>query len=852
MKRLFEQVCFRNKKQCSIVSKRQGCGDASSSILLVVHQYLRAEDDYDVISGSEVRFDIVDGEQKGKKMTKRKSVKQKPSEVLRGLLSHLCREQRLTSVQITLEILHGMHMSIARKPSQEKFYRIYTKGREFESYVWKKEICRLFLKQVGWHVCGSFIVLSRSKSIEEPLNCIQEAKREVEQLLKNKPQSSKERPSPNGVLNAVSPKLEDRDIPLGKSLSLKDPKNKLKNSSSEGGIDSTVYREDYVDLDDSFNSTSSNEETLESSEGYIGDENYLIVDFAAAKSKEKPASTLPGMEDLIYGKDGRRRRRLQEKGELSSEDSIQAEGVPLRQRTRQRGSERSTGIESERNSATKNTTAPQLQREVQTTEPAADDLYDERGRRRRNRRDRSTRDDPPADEATSRGSGMHRLAARETTTTSTTATDKSERQLDEVQKSLKTKHTISVEKNYLSPGDTIMAEDDITQDSSIAVKSNRVEGLQRESTDSSGSDSGKKKKLVLKRGSMRRKKIQEEEKIVEASESSDTNMTSGVKQISGVTTDSSVTDKFNEDSSEPCQQSEAKINKNISDRIESINANFGKEGSTKKSQKSEEVNGDAVDGAISIKSRIANLMANMNSVEGGKDKAASESGPASDKTLNNKPETTRDHLTSSEDVKGVKDGGKEGKGEKKRKLVLKVKRKKNHKLNDNNKETIETSPAGSCDSKHIDSTGKEEISSRGMGGENEPRGRGIEHKVREESNREDNEQHSNLNQRIANGTRESPKVERDIPNRDIRAVKIESTLAEKEIKFESNGHSNSRNDTKAVVDYSRTEDKNSINYKQEKNNGVIEVNDTQGDIEKVAEDAGKPKKKKFVLKRKKK
>ena len=73
-------------------------------------QYLRAEDDYDVISGSEVRFDIVDGEQKGKKMTKRKSVKQKPSEVLRGLLSHLCREQRLTSVQITLEILHGMHM----------------------------------------------------------------------------------------------------------------------------------------------------------------------------------------------------------------------------------------------------------------------------------------------------------------------------------------------------------------------------------------------------------------------------------------------------------------------------------------------------------------------------------------------------------------------------------------------------------------------------------------------------------------------------------------------------------------------------------------------------------------------
>ena len=677
--------------------------------------------------------------------------------------------------------------------------------------------------------------------------------REVEQLLKNQPQSSKERPSPNGVLNAAGPNLEDRDSPSGKSLSLKDPKNKLKNSSGEGVIDSTVYKEDYIDLDDSFDSTNSNEETLESSEGYIGDENYLIVDFADVKSKERPASTLKGMDDPIYGKDGRRRRRPKEKGELSSEDSIQTERVSLRQRIKQRGSERSTGIENARNSATKDVTSPQRQHEVQTKESAVDNLYDERGRRRRNRRDRSTRDDPPADEATGRGSGMNQLAARETTTTSTTATDKSERQLDEVQKSLATKHTISVEKNYLSPGDTIMAEDDITQDSSIAVKSNRVEGLQREGTDSSGSDTGKKKKLVLKRGSMRRKKIQEEEKIVEASESADANMISGVKEISGVTTDSSVTDKLDEDNSEPCQQSEAKINKNISERIERINANFLKEEPTKKSLKSEEVNGDAVDGVISIKSRIANLMANMNSVEGGKEKeAASESGPASDKTLTHKPESTRDHLKSIEDIKVVKDGGNEGKGEKKRKLVLKVKRKKNHKLNDNNKETIETSPAGSCDSKHIDSTVKGEVSTRSMGGENEPRGREIVHKVREESSREDNEQHSNRSQRITNGTREPPKVERDIPKRDIKAGKIESTLAEKERKFESNGHSNSRSETKAVQDYSCTENKNLINYKQEKNNGVIEVNETKGDIEKVVEDAAKPKKKKFVLKKKKK
>ena len=56
-------------------------------------------------------MDVADGvdERRGKKMTKKKTVKRKPSEVQRDLLSQLCREERLTSVQITLEMLHGMH-----------------------------------------------------------------------------------------------------------------------------------------------------------------------------------------------------------------------------------------------------------------------------------------------------------------------------------------------------------------------------------------------------------------------------------------------------------------------------------------------------------------------------------------------------------------------------------------------------------------------------------------------------------------------------------------------------------------------------------------------------------------------
>ena len=77
----------------------------------ILFQYLRIEDEFDVISGSEVKMDQTDwmDAKKAKKMTKKKTVKRKPGEIFKDLLSQLCREERLTSVQITLEMLHGIH-----------------------------------------------------------------------------------------------------------------------------------------------------------------------------------------------------------------------------------------------------------------------------------------------------------------------------------------------------------------------------------------------------------------------------------------------------------------------------------------------------------------------------------------------------------------------------------------------------------------------------------------------------------------------------------------------------------------------------------------------------------------------
>ena len=675
--------------------------------------------------------------------------------------------------------------------------------------------------------------------------------REVEQLLNNQYHSSKKRPSPDEVLNVSSSYLEDGEGKQGKISLLGDPATKLEAGSESGDTGSRVFKEDYIDLDDSYASSSSYEDALESSEGYIGDENYLIVDFAASKSKEKSEGKMKENEDSAYGKDGRRRRRrYKEADEQTSEGIVQTERVPLRQRLKQGRSENVQVSGDEKNK--KNTEYANLQTARDDQEKIADDdLYDQRGRRRRNRREKATRDEPPDNENSARRSGQNQnqLNARETTTTPPNAAEISVGEPNELQKRLVTDHAVCVEDKYLSPVNSAMAEDDITSDSSKVAILPRLEGLRRESSDSSGSDTGKKKKLVLKRGSMRRKKVLEEENSG-VKETSSSEAVSSVKTISGVTMDSSTTDTMDKDNSESCKQSEAKADLKISERVEKLNANFLTEVTSKNSSNTKEKHRETVEVTGSIKSRIADLMANMNA-DSNKGKDVGDVDTVVNGSINEKADINRDDVKRTP-VNGDDAGSKGGqKAEKKRKLVLKVKRKKNLKVNDNKTETIETSPAKPCDFKHVGLAGKEEVVAGSKGRDVGANGKEKEERRGEEESIGGSYDSANGNKGIANGTSKLSEGEQIVPKRDIAPVIQEDRLAQNGTKFDSNGYGNGKGEIEPVLDHNSVADKKSLECKQG-NNGNLEKNDAEDDSRKESQETGKPKKKKFVLKRKKK
>ena len=680
----------------------------------------------------------------------------------------------------------------------------------------------------------------------------------MEQLLKNQLHSSKETHSsepgisniPNGVLNEKSIKDYGGKGVVGKSSLVNDPTNNPQIKIGQEDIEFKAYKEEYVDLDDSAGSYSSYEDTLESSEGYIGDEKYLIVDFATAKSKfsggDQVKSSKKMEEDSVYGKDGRRRRRrrYEEKSDHSSEEIVKPERVSLRERLRQKSKDEGLNSEADNSHRSSRRNAPQnLGQEENGND--SDDLYDERGRRRRIRREKVSLDEPPVFEAPSRRSELRRREPCETTTTSSEAATQPQRGRSEAHKRVGTDQTKSVERKFLSPLNAAMAEDDITQDGSKSGILSRLEELRRESSDSSGSDSGKKKKLVLKRGSMRRKKpLESGDSVTASSETSKTELQSGVRNTGEVTKENTKPVEIKQQNFEPCKQSEEKVNPKISERIEKINTNSLKQESDKNTSNIENKSRETIDTNIGIKSRIANLMASFNNSDVGKGKDVANGDTVANGTADDKAEIGINDVKIKNNCKDEDACKEEPKTEKKRKLVLKVKRKKIDKVNESKKETIETSPAKSRDLSHASATGKGEIIEGSKGGETVSQARDeIINKVNA---------NAKGNKGVASGKRLGSNEVlkgREVSKGDHQSVKAEENEREKETKVVSSGYSNKvHNDRKETA---KKENEELTNGKHVEN-GEAEINDEKNDNVDGTDKNTKQKKKKFVLKRKKK
>eukprot|EP00794_Sanderia_malayensis_P015646 gene15646-17225_t len=289
---------------------------------------LHVEDDFDVISGSEFRReDEVDWmeRKRAKKMTKATNKKRKPVEILRDDLDDLCKDQRPSTVT-SLEILQGIHEAIVSNTNVDKFYRIYTHGREFENYVWNIDACRDILKQVGWQLCGKFIVLSKSTSVHQALDCIDEAKRNLEQTLGNK-LILKEKQASNKNVSTAVPKinvLSAEECEQQRLNAVNQNTEEIREISEKIEIASSlkpefISKEELRQIEDDL-SLSSEQENIESSQGFIGKEEYLIVDFTWGREdqvEDRPRNASGGklkrsrhvMAEDAYGKDGRRRRR---------------------------------------------------------------------------------------------------------------------------------------------------------------------------------------------------------------------------------------------------------------------------------------------------------------------------------------------------------------------------------------------------------------------------------------------------------------------------------------------------------------------------------------------------------------
>ena len=360
--------------------------------------------------------------------------------------------------------------------------------------------------------------------------------RDVEQLLRNRSNSSKKGPSietrtagtANGDSTGFIYNNKDSQNNKGK-LSLAHEST----SGSQNGLSNArgVGREGLDQLIDSLDETyvdpsSGEEEQLESSEGYIGDEEYLIVDFAKGNtSKGSLGGSNSGaaiMDDEVYNKDGRRRRRktLEERDKKKITEDVQPERLSLRRRLkdRQQGvtGGGADGGERERQEKGSNQRREPRKNVIDQEE---EDSYDETSRRRRRRSAGREGTRPPANDSSSRRSEESRASETTATLSKATTSESDSRPNKETKSRVMDQVHLSENRPLDADGSTEVDGSDEENSKGVGLFS-RLEALRREN-DSSGSETGKKKKLVLKRGSMRRKRLQEENAKSESENDSD-------------------------------------------------------------------------------------------------------------------------------------------------------------------------------------------------------------------------------------------------------------------------------------------------------------------------------------------
>lgn len=739
--------------------------------------------------------------------------------------------------------------------------------------------------------------------------------RDVEQLLRNRSHSSKKSPTIEtqkaGIANGDSTGFiyknkESQNIkgkfPIAKELT-DGSQSGLSNANASGkeGLDLLIDSLDETYVDPS----SEEEDQLESSEGYIGDEEYLIVDFTTKGNTNRGVAI---MGDDVYNKDGRRRRRktLEEHDKKKITEDVQPERVSLRRRLKD-GQEGKIGGRvdgSERERRDKGSS--------QRREPRKDvigqedeDLYDKTGRRRRRRSGGREGARPPSNDSSSRRSEESR-ASETTATLSKAATSESDSRSNKETKSR------VMDQVYLSENRPIKADgstevDGNDEENSKGVGLSRLEVLQRES-DSSGSETGKKKKLVLKRGSMRRKRLQENAKKESENDSDNSKQKvseNNTKKEVTVTKGSSVHSKNHD-------VIESKVIINVEDVcvtesiVDAPNVAPGSEQTKnseylqKEAQVQEVVKGNKVQ-QFSVssgckESQMADLatgLGNLNVVDEGENVSIDIGHTESNMT---------EHKECAKNVDlQLEDNGKEieVKKEKKRKLVLKVKRKKNKESAVNNelKDNFVEAPVVSRDKDprvhSIEKNGpdndkKVQVERNGEKTAGEPikvetEGPSVKDLLKRMEARGKHD-----NGLIRNGSRNGRHETEHVKTKKLDLVeKFEKPggsngpVKTLELdKFEKQGQQGSSNGAVKKLDldkFERQGDSRGANKKLEleKQGGIngpvktLESGDDIGlvgngkhgkeleleskvDINENGDDAGKPKKKKFVLKRKKK
>ncbi|XP_065647799.1 uncharacterized protein LOC101241235 isoform X1 [Hydra vulgaris] len=241
--------------------------DASSNLLV--------ENDFQVKEVIDVEKALLDNnneEKKRSRLTKKPSHEsffdiESPLKMI-SALERLCDSQTPLSALLLLQVLYNIHKRIQMFPSEDKYYRVYTKGMIFERYVWILDGAEAFLQLLGWVKCGNYIVFSKSTSIFPIVKVIEE-------IFKKKKRAQ----------IAYSGSVQGY---LRKPVSVRRACSNLESFIVEDVVESHVYSED-VD-----SAIGSDEELgkprlkrLQSAPHILGEEEYIVVDFIGEETSSK-------------------------------------------------------------------------------------------------------------------------------------------------------------------------------------------------------------------------------------------------------------------------------------------------------------------------------------------------------------------------------------------------------------------------------------------------------------------------------------------------------------------------------------------------------------------------------------